>query len=85
LEDLLESLSSLLQAGHKMTMGHSTYNNAYFCSLREGINDWESARAVSAWHIEPGMALRTLCYALEVRFPDFPELGDGWHQEDLVW
>jgi hypothetical protein len=85
LEDLLIGLSSHLQKGCKVTLGHSEYNNAYYCSIRENTANWQDARAVSAWHVEPDMALRTLCYALQVKFTSFPDLGEGWTEEDLNW
>lgn len=85
LEDCLVGLRPWLEDGHKLTIGWSGKNDACFASIRESTDNWRDARAVSAWHADPDVALRSLCYAITSRFPAFPEIEFGQADYELDW
>jgi hypothetical protein len=85
LDDSLVGIRPWLAEGHKITLGFSANNEACYASIRESHDDWTRARALSAWHADPDVALRSLCYALVSRFPTFPEIGTGEGDYDLDW
>lgn len=85
LEDDLESLKFFMAEGHKITVGYSKNTGAVYATLREGTDDWEQARSVSAWHSEAGMALRALIYGVLHYHPKFPNLATSQAEFDLEW
>lgn len=75
--ETFEVLTGALNRGLKITLGMRLENGSVYAIAREGGTAWDSSRAVSVWHAEPGPALRALAYYLRDVNPHFPEgLGD---------
>jgi len=85
LEDLLGGLVSFLREGHKIQIGLSERTGAIYATLRERSDDWKTAISVSAFHAEPGMALRSLCYFVVVCHPRFPSVQLPLDEELFGW
>lgn len=85
LDDLLVGIRPYLEDGHKITIGYSEKNKACYASIRENHQDWQQARAISAWHADADMALRSLCYAIVSQYPSFPDFTVDEETFDLNW
>jgi hypothetical protein len=85
LDDCLVGIRPWLATGCKLTIGFSDKNDACYASIREHNDNWRDARALSAWHADPDVAVRSLCYAVVSRYPSFPEIDLNQEDYDLDW
>lgn len=85
LDILLAGIKGLLDAGHKLTVGKAQATGAYYASLRQGDVPFEQSICLSAFHGEPGMAVRALLHFQSVYHPNFPQTGAASWLEELNW
>jgi len=85
LGDLISVAGGWLSQGCKITLGYREENSAFYAIIREGSDNWESARAVSAWHSQLETALAVLVYYLESVNPEWPDKVNSWAQEEFDW
>jgi hypothetical protein len=81
LEEVMLSIESVLQDGHRVTLQYNSDYDCYSAIVREGGVPWESAVAMSCWHNEISKCLRMLDYALRIKYPDFPA---GAYQRSFI-
>lgn len=73
LEEAMGVLYSKVLEGHKVTLQYNPEYGTYMALIRQGDVEWEHALTLSHWHQRPERALRGLIYALEYRYPSFPD------------
>lgn len=72
-DDVFNYISEYVQRGCNLTVGYDGTRGSHFCILREKLDDWSKAPAVSVWHSDFGRSLLTLFYYLKHVNVDFPE------------
>lgn len=75
---------SLLQEGHKLTIGYKPEQEAFYVMLREGGKAWDEAVTISFWHSDLETCFKQMAFALATVFEDFPDLA-ALPPEDNSW
>lgn len=85
LEEVMLSIESCLQDGHKVTLQYHSDHDCYSAVVRDGTVPWEQALALSCWHHSLERALRMLDYCLTIKHPEFPRGVFETSYNDLYW
>lgn len=72
--EVLTLLSTWVEDGHKLILGHKPENGAFYLALREGGAPFDQAVTLSVWHTDPVTCLFALKHALVGRYSSFPQV-----------
>jgi len=84
LREVIESLMTWVEDGHKLTFGYRAENEAYYLVLREGGAEFADAVSLSIWHADPWICVYGMREALTGRYSAFPAIQLEF-ATDLTW
>lgn len=85
LEDVVYGLGRVAARGCKVTWGYYADSDSYYAIVREVKQEWSEAMGISAMHRDLVVALASVLYACEEKYPGFPDATFPQAYRELDW